>query len=170
MTWRIAPLASGHDRASFSCANAALDEYFHKHVTQDVRRRVASCFVVIGRENDIAGFYTLASASLPVNDLPPDMARKLPRYPVIPSIRVGRLAVDRKYQRQGIGSILLIDSMRRALRAEAGTFALLVDARDDNAVSFYRHHGFVSFDSTPKTLFLPLATAEKITIAKPGIT
>ncbi len=159
---RFEPLAAHHDRRAFSCDVTELDRYFHQQVTQDIRRRVTSCFVAVTADETIAGYYTLASAGIPITELPPDLARRLPRYPTLPAARIGRLAVDKRFRGRGFGRLLLWDAMMRALRAEQANFTLLVDAKDDTAVEFYRHYGFVSFATAPRVLFLPLATAAKI--------
>ena len=159
---RFEPLTAHHDRRAFSCGVAELDHYFHQQVTQDIRRRVTSCFVAVTGDYAIAGYYTLASGSIPITELPPDLAWRLPRYPTLPAVRIGRLAVDARFHGQGFGRLLLWDATVRALRAEQANFTLLVDAKDDTAVEFYRHYGFVSFATAPRVLFLPLATAAKI--------
>lgn len=159
---RFELLAAHHDRRGFSCGVVELDRYFRQQVTQDVRRRVTSCFVAVTRGEVIAGYYTLASGSIPITELPSDLARRLPRYPTLPAVRIGRLAVDTRFRDQGFGRLLLWDATMRALRAEQANFTLLVDAKDDAAVEFYRHYGFVSFVTVPRVLFLPLATAVKI--------
>jgi ribosomal protein S18 acetylase RimI-like enzyme len=89
------------------------------------------------------------------------MIKRLPRYPTLPAIRIGRLAVDERYRGRGLGGALLADAALKALVEPAAALALLVDAKDAAAVAFYEHHGFVRFASQPGTLFLPLATAEK---------
>jgi ribosomal protein S18 acetylase RimI-like enzyme len=160
--YRFEPLAAYHDRRAFSCGVVELDRYFRQQVTQDIRRRVTSCFVAITGDDTIAGYYTLASGSIPITQLPPDLARRLPRYPTLPAARIGCLAVDARFRGQGFGRLLLWDATVRALRAEQANFTLLVDAKDDAAVEFYRHYGFVSFTAAPRVLFLPLATAAKI--------
>jgi ribosomal protein S18 acetylase RimI-like enzyme len=159
---RFEPLAAHHDRRTFTCGAPELDRYFHQQVTQDIRRHVANCFIAIAADGAIAGYYTLASGSIPIVELPSDLARRLPRYPTLPAVRIGRLAVDTKYRGQGVGRLLLWDAAMRALRAEQANFTLLVDAKDDAAVEFYRHHGFVSFTTAPRVLFLPLGTTAKI--------
>lgn len=159
---RFEVLAAHHDRRAFSCGVAELDRYFQQQVTQDVRRRVTSCFVAITAVAAIAGYYTLASGSIPITELPPEIAKRLPRYPTLPAVRIGRLAVDERFRGQGFGRLLLWDATARALRAEQANFTLLVDAKDDEAVAFYRHYGFVPFATAPRVLFLPLATAAKI--------
>ncbi len=151
-----------HDRASFTCGVDALDGYFKAQVTQDIRRRVANCFVAVESANRlVVAYYTIASASIPTSSLPPELAKRLPRYPTLPAVRIGRLAVDLRYRGRGFGTALLADAALKSLNAAPATFALLVDAKDEQAVAFYRYHGFQPFASLPGTLFLPLATAEK---------
>jgi ribosomal protein S18 acetylase RimI-like enzyme len=159
---RFEALAAHHARHTFSCGVAELDRYFQQQVTQDIRRRITSCFVAVVPDDAIAGYYTLASGSIPITELPDDLARRLPRYPSLPAVRVGRLAVATKFRGQGFGRLLLWDAAARALRAEQANFTLLVDAKDDAAAAFYRHYGFVAFATAPRVLFLPLATAAKI--------
>lgn len=154
----IAALDAAHDRSGFDCGTPALDGYLREQVSQDIRRRVAACFVALTDELRIAGYYTLATASVPLADLPDPMRRKLPRYPAVPAIRMGRLAVDVAYKGQGLGGALLFDALRRAARSEIPGVALIVDAKDDQAAAFYRHHGFIPLADSPLTLFLPLAT------------
>lgn len=154
--FRVAPLDAGHDRTTFNSGSAPLDRYFQQQVTQDVRRRVAACFVSL-REQRIAGYYTLASASLLLADLPAGVGKKLPRYPTVPTVRMGRLAVDQAFKGEGLGGALLADALDRAARSEIAAYALMVDAKDDSAAAFYRHHGFVALPDSSLTLFLPLA-------------
>lgn len=106
----------------------------------------------------ILGYYTLSSYGIDVGELPADIAKKLPRYPLIPATLLGRLAVDRRYQGQGIGEFLLMDALRRALSQSTGiaAAAVVVDAIDEGAAKFYRHFGFVAFPSIAGHLFLPM--------------
>jgi ribosomal protein S18 acetylase RimI-like enzyme len=158
--FQLAPLDTAHDRAGFHSGSDPLDRYLLEQVTQDIRRRVAACFVALadGRQR-IAGYYTLASASLLLADLPASTGKKLPRYPTVPAVRMGRLAVDQAFKGQGLGGALLADALNRAARSGIAAFALMVDAKDTAAASFYRHHGFIALPDSPLTLFLPLATA-----------
>ena len=89
------------------------------------------------------------------------VTKKLPRSPSLPAIRIGRLAIDLRFQGQGLGGALLADATARGLRAEAAAFAVLVDAKNDAAVAFYEHHGFQRLASQPRSLFLAIATAGK---------
>jgi GNAT superfamily N-acetyltransferase len=88
-------------------------------------------------------------------------AFELPRHPTVPAVRMGRLAVDQAFKGQGLGGALLADALDRAARAEIAAFALIVDAKDEAAGDFYRHHGFMALPDSPLTLFLPLATVRR---------
>ena len=160
--FRFETLGDGHDRGRFRCGDNALDGYFQTQVTQDIRRRIANCFVVEETAtSQVAAYYTLSAASIPLIDLPPDEAKRLPRYPTLPAVRIGRLAVDQRYQRRGLGELMLMNAVHRTLQDAAAAFALLVDAKNDQAVAFYYRHGFRPTAGKPRTLFLPLATAQK---------
>jgi ribosomal protein S18 acetylase RimI-like enzyme len=157
--FRVAPLDLNLDRASFDCGSAPLNDYFRKQVGQDIRRRITACYVALTNDGRIAGYYTLASASILLSDLPPALAKKLPRYPSVPAVRMGRLAVNQTVAGVGLGAALLADALHRACRSEIAAFALVVDAKNETAAAFYRNHGFIAFSATPLTLFLPLDTA-----------
>lgn len=159
VNFRLAPLNGSHDRTAFNCASEPLNRYLRERATQDIRRRITACFVALDDESRIAGYYTLASASLLLTDLPASIGKKLPRYPTVPAIRMGRLAVDQAFTGIGLGGALLADALSRAARSEIAAFALIVDAKDETAAVFYRHHNFIALPDSPLTLFLPLATA-----------
>jgi len=160
----IEPLGSRHDRAAFSSGEPALDSYLQRQASQDIRRRVAQLFVMLGNEpGKIAGYYSLSAASFEKDELPPALAKRLPHYPV-PAAILGRLAIDRAYQGQGLGEILLLDAIRRVIRASATlmVYAIIVDAKNDRVAAFYERYGFRAFASTGRRLFLPLETFEKL--------
>lgn len=145
------------DRSGFSCGVEPLDRYFKTQVTQDIRRRLTACYIATDSEvGAIAGYYTLSAADILVNDIPDELKRKLPRYPTVPAARLGRLAVDTRYHGQKLGGALLIDAANRAARSEIAVFALVVDAKDEAAVSFYRHLGFKSYGSLYNQLIAPI--------------
>ncbi|MDD5376300.1 GNAT family N-acetyltransferase [Acidithiobacillus sp.] len=159
--FQLVPLDSAQDRPAFRSDSEPLNRYLREQVTQDIRRRVAACFVALADGQRIAGYYTLASASLLLTDLPASTGKKLPRYPTVPVVRMGRLAVDQAFKGQGLGGALLADALDRASRSEIAAFALMVDAKDEVAAAFYRHHGFMVLPDSPLTLFLPLATVQR---------
>jgi len=163
----LTPLNVSHNRSDFVCGSPALDGYFKKQVTQDIRRKVTACFVAVADDKRIAGYYTLASASVLLSDLPEKTSKKLPRYPTVPAVRLGRLAVDQSFKGQGLGGALLADAFLRASRSEIAAYALIVDAKDQQAVSFYEHHGFILFPNSPLMLFLPLTNSQSFGILEP---
>jgi GNAT superfamily N-acetyltransferase len=107
--------------------------------------------------NSIAGFYTLSAADILLNSLPDEMAKRLPRYPTLPAARLGRLAIDHRFTGQKLGSALLADAILRAAGSEIAVYAMIVDAKDDAAEAFYRHHGFVGYGSAERMLMAPIA-------------
>ena len=134
-----------------------LDHYLARQASQDSRRRVSACFVAVEISSDkVAGYYTLAAGGVPLTDLPEAICKKLPRNPSVPVARIGRLAVDQTFHGKGLGGALLADAAMRASRSEVAVFALLVDAADEKAEAFYRHHGFDAFDSQPRQLMVSL--------------
>ena len=133
--FRLAPFDAAHERAAFQSDSEPLNRYLQEQVSQDIRRRVAACFVALAEGQRIAGYYTLASASLLLADLPPSTGKKLPRYPTVPAVRMGRLAVDRAFKGQGLGGALLADALHRCAHSEIAAFALMVDAKDEAARS-----------------------------------
>jgi ribosomal protein S18 acetylase RimI-like enzyme len=158
----IEALGAQHNRTGFASGVEALDRYFREQVTQDIRRHTTACWVAIEVATArVAGYYTLAAAGVLLADLPEPIARRLPRYPSVPVARLGRLAVDQAYRGQQLGAALLWDAALRALRSEIAVFALVVDAKDEQAEAFYRHHGFVTFGSRPRQLVLPLASVPR---------
>ncbi|MER2250650.1 GNAT family N-acetyltransferase [Methylorubrum podarium] len=158
--FRVEMLGAGHDRESFDCGVEALDRYIRDLASQDMRRMVSKCHVACpAGATTIAGYYTLAAAEVAVSALPETTTRKLPRYPTVPVVRMGRLAVDRRHRGVGLGAALIINAVTQVLHAEIAAFALVVDAKDDAAAAFYESRGFVSI--ADRVLVLPLATARK---------
>ena len=155
----VEPFGDSHDRTSFDCGIEPLDRYFRQQVSQDIKRRITNCFVALDPQGVIAGYYTFAATGLPMNKLSAAETKRLPRYPLLPAGLIGRLAVDKKFRGQGLGSALIVDALMRAVRAEPAIYALVVDAKDETALDFYRHLGFRQFASRPMSLFLAIATA-----------
>ena len=157
-------LGPHHDCASFSCGEPTLDNYVRRQASQDARRRVARVFVAAGEPlGQIAGYYTLSAASFQKDDLPTELARRLPHYPV-PAAVIGRLAVDLRNQGRGFGETLLLDAIHRVVRAgdTIGVYAVVVDALHHRASAFYERYGFAPFPSEPLRLFLPIRTFEQL--------
>lgn len=159
--FRVERLAK-QDRKVFDCGVEELNRYLTQQASQDERRNVSACYLLIEQASDkVAGFYTLSAGSVLLADLPSDKAKKLPRYPSVPVARIGRLAVDSSFQGQNLGGVLLVDAIAKAANTELGIYAVVVDAKDDAAVRFYEHHGFTPFESASRILFLTISDALK---------
>lgn len=160
----ITPLGKRHDRKNFDCGEASLDLYLHRYANQDIRRRFNRVFVASlpGEPQRVIGYYSLSAASLAAADLPEEIRRRLPRYPV-PVALLGRLAVDKSYQGRGFGAVLIADALQRIALASQmmAVSAVVVDALNANAAKFYRQFGFIQLPSQPLKLFLPMDTVTK---------
>ncbi len=157
---KVIPYTKDLRPLTFSCGVEELDQYFLERAGQDIRRRIASCYVAYLGSKAI-GFYTLASSSIVLSELPDNLARKLPKYPHVPAVLLGRLAVDKTFQGKRVGDFLLVDALARVMKSEIACYAMVVEAKNERAISFYRHFGFSSFFSNPLKLYLPLKVFEK---------
>jgi ribosomal protein S18 acetylase RimI-like enzyme len=160
----IEPLGTKHDRAAFSCGNPRLDSYLQKQAGQDLKKRAAVPFVITPDHKTIAGFYTLSQYAVNLEDLPQDISQKMPRYPMVSATLLGRLAVSERFRGRGLGEKLLMDALHRALVSseQIASAAVVVDAKDDNAVAFYRKYGFIDLPKVAKRLFLPMGTIAQL--------
>ena len=149
-------LLDAHDRSAFVSGSDALDRYLREQAKQDMRRRVASCFVAVDNDGIIAGYYTIAATSLILDKLSPERAKRLPRYPSIPAVLLGRLAVAQAHQGKRLGGALVADALLRATRAEVMAYAMVVDAKDEQAANFYEHLGFERLGDDPGKLIRSL--------------
>ena len=158
------PLGPAHDRAAFSCGVEGLDNYLRKQAGQDVRKRVAVAFVLTPDGKTVAGYYTLSQYSVELDAIPDGLAAKLPKYPFVPATLIGRLAVSNEFRGQRLGELLLMDALNRCLSGskQVASAVVIVDAKDDSAAAFYKKYGFIELPKTPKRLFLPMATIEKL--------
>lgn len=156
----VEPLAKAHSRSAFTCGNERIDSYFRETVSQDVKRKYAACFVARDIATDrVAGFYTLSSSNVPLNEVPESLAKKLPRYPTVPAVLVGWLGRHSDYAGQGLGEALLFDAIKTVATAPIGVHAIFADAIDDAAAAYYAAFGFTPLIGRPNTLYLPVATA-----------
>ena len=121
--FRFETLGEEHDRGAFHCGEEALDRCFQTQVMQDIRRRVTNCFVVIeARSGQAAAYYTLSAASVALTKLPSELTKRLPRYPTLPAVRIGRLAVDEKFQGRGLAAAMPMNAVHRTLQDAAAAF------------------------------------------------
>tara|TARA_R110001583_G_scaffold193707_1_gene362789 strand:+ start:982 stop:1485 length:504 start_codon:yes stop_codon:yes gene_type:complete len=159
------PLNSAHKKSDFSCGKEMLDRYIQEQASQDVKRKLSACFVVNDVEtNLLKGYYTLSNNSIPIELVPNQIQKKLPRsYKSIPTTLIGRLAIDNKFQGQGIGKLILIDALKRSyeISKTIGSFAVIVDPIDQNAENFYDKYGFIKLPDSGK-MFLPMKTISQL--------
>lgn len=151
-----------HDRASFSCGIPELDQYLHHQASQDAKRKVAAPFVMVDEARQIICYYTLSAYGIRLTELPPDLARKLPKYPLIPATLLGRLAVGHEHHGKRLGTLLLMDALYRSWKNSAhASVGVVAEAIDEAARDFYLHHEFVSFPEHPGKLFVAMRTIQK---------
>lgn len=157
------PLNTRHHREHFSCGEQALDGYLKRYATLDQKRRVAAVFVLPDDTHRVKGYYTLSSTNIPSADLPEALLKKLPKYAYQPATLLGRLAVDQQNQKQGKGETLLLDALYRSyeLSKQIGSIAVVVEALNERASTFYEQYGFISL-SVAKKLFLPMKTISRL--------
>ena len=164
--FRFEPLGAKHDRAAFSCGQERLDIYLKQQASQDVRKRVAAVYVLTPDGRTIAGYYTLSQYSVDAGELPEELTRKLrlPKYDKLPATLLGRLARDQKFRGCGVGEILLMGALKRALEhsRNIASLAVAVDAKDDKAAEFYRSYGFIDLPDHRDRLFIPMRTVDEL--------
>lgn len=164
-TYEICKLNANHNKKNFCCGSVALDNYLKTQASQDIKKNVSISYVATFLDSaDIIGYYTLVSIGIDVSNLPDEFTKKLPRYPMLPGILIGRLAIDSNHQGKKIGSYLLIDALKRSLLIsdQIGINVVVVDAKDDKAAQFYRHYEFIEFPSNKLKLFLPINTIKAL--------
>ena len=160
----IEPLGLQHDRAAFSCGVEALDTYLRKQAGQDLKKHAAVPFVITHDGKTIAGYYTLSQFALELDAVPPEVAKRLPKYPTVPATLLGRLAVSTAFRGQKLGETLLMDALHRSLQSsrQVASAAVIVDAKDASVASFYRKYGFLDIPKVERRLFLPMGTIEQL--------
>jgi GNAT superfamily N-acetyltransferase len=153
---QVLPLTGNHDRQGFDCCRQELNVWLRQVARQHQEKGLSKTFVAVldERPTQICGYYALTLAELENRHLPESWRKKLPRR--IPGVRLGRLAVDQRYQGKGLGELLLVDAIRRAQRiySEAGGIGLFVDALDGTAAQYYLRFGFEASPDNPLLLFL----------------
>ncbi len=154
---QLLPLTGNHDRQGFDCGRQELNDWLRQVARQHQEKGLSRTFVAIldDAPNSICGYYALTLAELENRNLPEAWRKKMPRR--IPGVKLGRLAVDKRFQGKGLGDLLLIDALTRAQRIyqEAGGIGLFVDAIDAQAAGYYRRFGFVAAPDNPLLLFFP---------------
>ena len=146
-------------KAQFDCGYPELNQYLSRYALKNDRLSIGKTFIAITDMQEVAGHLTVSSAQIAASSLPEDIRAALPRYPV-PAFRIGKLAVDLRFQGSGVGRWILTQALRKAIEVSqtVGVFAVLVDAIDEKAKGFYLKYSFIPFEAHPLTLFLPLTT------------
>jgi len=148
-----------HDRQAFTSGVGELDVYLQRFAAQQSKKGIAVVRVLVDTDapNTLLGYYSLSAAQIDAVQLDPRTQQKLPRYPV-PCFRMGRLAAHVQHQGRGLGRLLVGCAIERCLEArkQVGAYALVVDAKGEEAKSFYEHYGFVACRDDPMALYLPL--------------
>jgi GNAT superfamily N-acetyltransferase len=164
MSYAITLLTSYHDKAEFSCGKDMLDNYIRHQALQDMKKKVAVCFVFADDKKQIKGYYTLSSGSVPRSLLPEIISKSLPKYEDLPVTLLGRLTVDKGFQGKGIGSLLFLDALKRCYETSSksiASMAVIVDPIDQEATNFYTKFGFILLPNR-KRMFLPMSTIAQL--------
>lgn len=146
-----------HERMTFTCGAESLDEYIKTRASQELRKKVSTPFVLTDSpDRQVLGYYCLSAYSISIVDIEAQAAKKLPRYPLLPAILLGRLAVDLGHQGNSYGKRLLLDALRRScdIAKQLASVAVLVDAKGEDAASFYHRYGFIEFPNNPMKLYI----------------
>lgn len=151
-----------HDRAAFSCGEPSLDEYLRKRAGQDRKRFLAITYVLAPTAEParVAGYFTLSSYAILTKELPAELADRLPRHDRFPTTLVGRLARDESFRGEGLGELLLLEALARALESSEhiASYAVIVDALNEQAAAFYLRYGFMRLSADAQRLYMPMET------------
>lgn len=160
-------LKSDHNKAAFDCGIEVLDRYIKEQAKQDVKRKLAVCFVLIEAEDGqkkVKGYYTLSSEGIPRELIPKHFQNKFPpSYKSIPTTLLGRLARDKQIKSKRVGEFLLLDALFKAYESAkvVASFAVVVDPIDENAKNFYKKYGFELLPDSGR-MFIPMATINQL--------
>ena len=165
MEYKIRLLQKNHIKSSFDSGEKSLNNYLHTQVSQDIKRSLSAAYVLLEANNpSVIGFYTLSSLSISLNDLSEKISKKLPRYPIAPVTLIGRLAIDKNYQKQRLGELLLVDALKRSYfqSTQIGSMAVVVDALNESATHFYEKFGFIKFLDRKGQLFITMESIKDL--------
>lgn len=153
------------DRSKFDCTKPLLNDYLVKQLSQDIKRNLSVCFVLLDREDAVKGYYTLSNSSISQKYIPEEFSKKFPNsYTDIPVTLLGRLAIDKSIFKKGQGERLLIDALKQSYEVSKkaiGSVAVVVDPIDEGAIIFYEKYGFIKLEDSGK-MFLPMNVLSKL--------
>jgi len=161
---KVISFDKSYDLKNFDCSEPTLNKYLTNYASQDIKRYLATVFLGVDSSNTqkVIGYYTLSANRIDISELDSEYTKKLPNYPYLPSILIGRLAVDKDYQGQKLGEYLLVDALNKSFKSEIAAFAVIVEAKNMRAVNFYKSFGFVELVDNSNKLFLPMNTIAKL--------
>ncbi len=166
----IRKLKKSDDRSSFSCGEIEIDYFFQKYAGQNQFKHYIGTTYIATDNKKIFGFITISVGSISCDNLPNNLQKKLPNYP-LPILHILRIGVDKRYQNKGFGKKLIFSALQLSLLQKEyfGCIGVVVDAKK-NAVKFYQRLGFVEIDVVrglsktrplPTPMFLPIQTIQK---------
>ena len=164
MELKIVNLEKKYDKSKFTCGYELLDNYIRKQAKQDVNRDLSACYVLIDENGIVKGYYTLSANSIKREEFSDDLVKKLPpSYSELPTILLGRLAIDESIKGNGYGEKILLDALNRslAISESMGSIAVVVDPIDEKAQNFYSQYGFILLPTSGK-MFLPMKTIKEM--------
>ena len=165
MTLTVQPFHKRFDRSQFDCGYQSLNHYIRHQVSQDIRKRLTACFVLVDESLAVKGYYTLASHSIPQQEVPDQYVKQIPSsYTDVPVTLLGRLAVDQFISGKGYGRYLLVDALKKSYETAlqvVGSMAVVVDPVDESSQAFYEKYGFIVLPGSGK-MFLPMKTIGKL--------
>lgn len=153
-----------HNRTGFSCEEDSLTDYLTKQASQDIKKSLAACFVIVNNSNHVKGYYTLSNDSLERSEIPEEHQKKVPQNYNVPVTLLGRLARDISEKGTGIGEHLLLDALYRSYNISVigiGSMAVIVDPINDNAIRFYSKYGFTLLPDSGK-MFLTMKAISQL--------
>lgn len=162
MSYSIELLGKQHQRKDFDCGQTDLNDFIKLYALQQQKRNQNKSYVACTEAQQVIGFYSLNVGAISFEEMPPEMQRRLARYPV-PTLYVGRFAVDSRFQGQGLGKILLSHALHRVcdIAAIAGVVVVAVEAKNTEAAQFYQSVDFRPLPNNPLKLFLPVSDLQK---------
>lgn len=152
---RVERVAKGHDRSGFDCGQPALNSWLAREARQYEKKNTARTFILTPDSRTVVGYFSLSTHSVVVPDVPTAMQRGLKQDHTLPAVLLGKLAIAKSHQGQGLGKQLLAQATRTILRAalEVGIHIVVIDAIDEDAAAFYEKYGFVRWPAERLRLF-----------------